>query len=144
MNTVRVDTDPLLYRLGDATARLWGEINYERRQQFFQERLTPGEMKETGRKYYYKYRDLLKGNASQVIRKNDGDWRSFFKPLELKKQKRLPPHIRKILPPGNWKDRALRKRRLIVTVGSDRYYNLKVPPFGAGMVFICSVSFCIL
>jgi len=37
MNSIRVDADPLLYRLGDATARLWNEISYERRQLFFRE-----------------------------------------------------------------------------------------------------------
>ncbi len=125
-NTVRVEADPLLYKLGNASAKLWNELNYEKRQLFFRGELTPEKMKEAGRKYYYKYRDLLKVNAGQVIRLNDGAWRSFFKLLKLKKQGKLPPHIRKVSPPGYWKDRALGKRRLITIIRSDRYYVEKV------------------
>jgi len=56
-------------------------------------------MKEINRRYYYKYRDLLKVNAGQVIRKNNGEQRSFFELLKLKKHGRLPPFAKRISPP---------------------------------------------
>jgi|GEM_PF-2357320 len=33
-NTVSVEADPPLYKLGNASAKLWNEINYEKRQAF--------------------------------------------------------------------------------------------------------------
>ncbi|MGC9149393.1 MAG: hypothetical protein ACP5GI_08165 [Sulfolobales archaeon] len=103
-STVRVDADPLFFR---------GELAWDK-------------IKEINRRYYHKYKDILKVNAGQVMRKNDSDWRSFFKLLKLKKQGKLPPHIRKVSPPGYWKNRALGKRRLIILIRSDRYYVEKI------------------
>jgi len=102
------------------------EVRYEKRQLFFRGELAWDKIREINSRYYHKYKDVLKVNAGQVIRKNDSCWRSFFELLELKKQGKLPPHIRKVSPPGYWKDRALGKRKLIIIIRSDRYYIEKV------------------
>jgi len=50
-----------LRRLADATAKLWNEVNYERRRRFFQQHLV--DFKSTWGKYYEKYKGLLGVNA---------------------------------------------------------------------------------
>jgi transposase len=50
-----------LRRLADACARLWNELNYERRQQFFQQQHV--DFKGTWNKYYEKYKKILSVNA---------------------------------------------------------------------------------
>jgi len=65
---------------------------------------------------------ILGFNAQAVIQKNDEAWKAFFKQLDLKKQSKLPPHIRKFSPPGYWKDRETGKKEMHIFVRSDRYY----------------------
>jgi putative transposase len=86
--------------IGLTCARLFNELNYEKRQAFFKGGLTPEKNYEINRKYYYKYNKTLGVNAQAVIQKNDEAWNAFFKQLDLRKQRRLPPHIRKLSPPG--------------------------------------------
>jgi putative transposase len=50
-----------LRRLADACARLYNEVNYERRRQFFQQHLV--DFKSTWDKYYEKYKKILGVNA---------------------------------------------------------------------------------
>ena len=50
-----------LRRLADACARLWNEVNYERRRQFF--RGEKVDFKGTWDKYYGKYKNVLGVNA---------------------------------------------------------------------------------
>ncbi len=111
--------------LGDATARLWNELTYEKRRLFFRGELTWDRIREIDSRYYHRYKDVLKVNAGQVIKKSDAGWRSYFELLKLKKHGRLLPFIKKISPPGYWRDRAL-GRRLIVIIRSDRYYVERV------------------
>jgi putative transposase len=111
-----------LMGIGLTCARLWNELNYEKRQAFFDGELTPEKYYEISRKYYYRYNETLGVNAQAVIQKNDEAWNVFFMQLDLKKQGRLPPHIRKVSPPGYWKDRLTGKREIHIFVRSDRYY----------------------
>ena len=69
------DNDERLLRdLLDASASLWNELNYERRQQFFD-----GESVWDTADYRKQYVDVLgSGTAQQVIRKNKSAWKSFF------------------------------------------------------------------
>ena len=69
------DVDERLLRdLLDASASLWNELNYERRQQFFD-----GESVWDTADYRKQYVDVLgSGTAQQVIRKNKSAWKSFF------------------------------------------------------------------
>jgi transposase len=64
---------------------------------------------------------MLGVNAQAVMQKNNEDWNSFFSLLRLKKEGKLPPHMRRVSPPGYWKDRDTGKRKLIIVIRQDRY-----------------------
>jgi putative transposase len=78
------------------SSRLWNEVNYARRQVFFEKEGV--DLKTTYKKFY----KMLIGSATaqQVLNKNDEAWRSFFKLLKIKKGGRLPSFITKVNPPG--------------------------------------------
>jgi putative transposase len=114
--------EEMLFNIGLTSVRLWNELNYEKRQLFFRDSLTPEKREEINRKYYHKYKKVLGVNAGQVINKNEETWDSFFELLKLKRQGRLPPHIRKISPPGYWKDRVTGKKKIYMLIRNDRYY----------------------
>ena len=62
-----------LRRLADISAKLFNEVNYERRQEFFHEGRV--NFKGTYDKYYGKYRgELGSANAQQVLNKNNEAW----------------------------------------------------------------------
>jgi len=68
------EDEQLLRELLDASASLWNELNYERRQQFFD-----GESVWDTADYRKQYVGVLgSATAQQVIRKNSEAWRSFF------------------------------------------------------------------
>jgi hypothetical protein len=94
-----------LMGIGLTCTRLFNELNYEKRQAFFKGELTPEKYYEINRKYYYRYNEVLGVNAQAVIQKNDEAWNAFYEQLDLKKQGRLPLYIRKVSPPGYWKDK---------------------------------------
>jgi len=110
-----------LLRLADASAKLFNEVNYERRQQFFKAQRI--DFKGTWNECYEKYKSILGVNAQAVMQKNNEAWSSFFSLLRLKKQGRLPPHITHVSPPSYWKDRENKKkrRRKVLVVRQDRY-----------------------
>jgi transposase len=109
-----------LRRLANISAKLYNEINYERRQQFFKQHEV--DFKSTYDKYYQKYKDKLgSASAQQVINKNNEAWDSFFKLLKLKKEGKLPLFIKRVSPPGYWKDKDTKKKKLILVVREDNY-----------------------
>ena len=114
--------EKMLFNIGLTCVRLWNELNYEKRQLFFKNDLTPEKREEINRRYYHKYKNFLGVNAGQIINKNEETWESFFELLKMKKQGRLPPHIRKISPPGYWKDRITGKKKIHILIRNDRYY----------------------
>ncbi|TKX77965.1 IS200/IS605 family transposon protein TnpB, partial [Halorubrum sp. SD626R] len=64
----------LLLDLLDASASLWNELNYERRQQFFD-----GDSVWNTADYRKQYVDVIgSATAQQIIRKNKSAWQSFF------------------------------------------------------------------
>jgi len=68
----------LLRKLLDASASLWNELTYERRQRFFAD-----ESIWSAPDLYDRYKGVLSATtAQQVRRKNDAAWRSFFALLE--------------------------------------------------------------
>ncbi|WP_240938816.1 hypothetical protein [Metallosphaera hakonensis] len=107
-----------LRKLADTSARLFNEVNYERRQQFFHEGKI--DLKGTWDKYYEKYKTTLGVNAQAVMQKNNEAWSSFFSLLKMKKRGRLP-HVNHVSPPRYWKDRESERRKLILMVRQDRY-----------------------
>ena len=66
----RYEQETLFY-IGLACARLWNELNYEKRQAFFNRELSPGKRDEINKRYYHKYKGVLGVNAGQVVNKND-------------------------------------------------------------------------
>jgi len=108
-----------LKKLANTSAKLFNEVNYERRQQFFQQQRV--DFKGTWDKYYEKYREELGVNAQAVMQKNNEAWNSFFSLLKLKKEGKLPPHMKRVSPPRYWKDRETEKRKFLLVVRQDRY-----------------------
>jgi len=80
-------------------------------------------LKETYKEYYEKYKKLI-GSATtqQILNKNNEAWHAFFELLKLKGEGKLPPFIKKLSPPGYWKDKTLGKREEMIIIRSDRYY----------------------
>jgi len=106
-----------LRKLADTSARLFNEVNYERRQQFFQQHQV--DFQGTSQKYYEKYKGILgSANAQQVLNKNNEAWSSFFSLINLKK-KGKPPHMNHVSPPRYLKKE--KKRKLILVIRQDRY-----------------------
>lgn len=71
----------LLLELLDASAALWNELNYHRRQAFLNDEDVWQSVSKS--KYEEKFKGVLGSViAQQVIRKNDEAWRSFFAQLE--------------------------------------------------------------
>ena len=105
--------EEILFDIGLTSVRLWNELNYEKRQLFFKNDLTPEKRIEINRKYYHKYKNFLGVNAGQIINKNEEAWESFFELLKMKKHGRLPPHIKKFLRQDIGKIRSQVKRRSI-------------------------------
>ena len=109
-----------LRRLANTSAKLFNEVNYERRQQFFHEGRV--DLKGTYDKYYEKYKDELgSANTQQVLNKNNEAWSSFFSLLKLRKENKLPPHMSRVSPPRYWKDGETGERKLLLVVRQDRY-----------------------
>jgi putative transposase len=108
-----------LKRLANISAKLWNELNYERRQQFFNHQRV--DFKGTRDKYYEKYKRMLGVNAQAVMQKNNEAWNTFFSLLKLRREGKLPLHMKRASPPGYWKDRDTGRRRLIIVIRQDRY-----------------------
>jgi putative transposase len=137
MRTVRLRLLPSgsqerrLRRIGDATARLWNELNYARLVQY---RATGRvDFKGTGHEYYHRYKGILGVNAGQVISLNNWAWLSYFRLRRIYEQGELPEFMGKPSPPGFWKDRLLGRRELIILVRNDRYY---IEPINGGEGYI--------
>ncbi|MFP3297752.1 MAG: transposase, partial [Thermocladium sp.] len=108
-----------LRRLANACARLYNEVNYERRQQYFSGNGV--DFRGTWSKYYEKYKKTLGVNAQAVLQRNNEAWNAFLHLLRLRREGKLPPHMRRVSPPGYWKDEATGRRRPILVVRQDRY-----------------------
>ena len=117
----------------DASAALWNETNYARRQAFFSDDGSVWDA-DTG-KLEGKYKGILSSSvAQQIIRKNSEAWRSF---LSLNEKCRTGELNERLSPPGYWSNeddgRVLRtfvrndqytiefgkRSRLEVPIGSD-------------------------
>jgi transposase len=106
-----------LRKLSNISAKLFNELNYERRQQFFHEKKV--DFNKTWNKYYKKYKEELKVNAQAIMQKNNEAWSSFFS--LIKKEGKLPKNIKHIKPPGYWIDKDTKKRKLLLVIRQDRY-----------------------
>jgi len=97
----------LLDELLDASASLWNELNFERRQEYFE-----GESIWDTEDYRKQYVGVLgSGTAQQVIRKNTEAWRSFFAVQEDGEE---------TAPPGYWGNED-EGRELRTYIRNDQY-----------------------
>ncbi len=105
------------------SATLWNKLNYVRRQMLFKKcfRWNRGVDE-----LYNSFKKILGSVVTQeIIRKNDEAWRSFFKLKRMLREHRLPPHIRRVWPPGYWKDRNSGRKRLMTVLRCDTYKIIK-------------------
>ncbi|ELY68194.1 transposase [Natrinema pellirubrum DSM 15624] len=99
--------EQLLHELLDASASLWNELTYERRQNFFD-----GESVWDTADYRKQYVGVLgSATAQQVIRKNSEAWRSFFAAREDGED---------AAPPGYWGNED-EGRELRTFIRNDQY-----------------------
>jgi len=112
------DTGARLKALCSLASKLWNEVNYARRRQFFGNKGV--DLKATYKEFYGKYKALIgSATAQQVLNKNNEAWKSFFNLLKAKKEGKLPPFIMKINPPGDKKKG--KSRMLWVVLRNDQY-----------------------
>ena len=110
-NTFIIEDVPSLRGLADGCARLWNEVNYERRQAYIRYRKFSWHPKHL----YEKYAPIVgSAVAQQIINKNNEAWRGFFKLKRLEAQGRLPLHITRVSMPRYWKRNGGRELRVIV------------------------------
>ncbi|HII67676.1 MAG TPA: transposase [Thermococcaceae archaeon] len=109
------EQEKALFELADAGAKVWNEVNYLRRQQFFNHE--PVDFNRTEKIVYEKYKDEI-GSATvqQIARKNAEAWRSFFS--LIKKRKELPKWLRP-KPPNYLKEEG--KRKPLIVLRNDQY-----------------------
>ena len=126
-----------LHRLSEASARLWNRANYQRRQAFFHKRRTPSYPFQCN---YFKddpdFKLLGTCKAQALLQKLAEAWGSFFEllQLKLKKEGRLPKHIRNVKPPRYWKDRKTQRLKPKgIFVRNDGYWmDERVVSIGIG------------
>ncbi len=112
------DAEAKLKALCSLSSKLWNEVNYARRQQFFMGNRV--DLKGTYKEFYGKYKMLIgSATAQQVLNKNNEAWRSFFNLLKARKEERLPPFITRVNPPG-YKKKG-NSRILWVVLRNDQY-----------------------
>ncbi len=111
-------TEEKLKAMCSLASKLWNEVNYARRRQFFETKHV--DLKGTYKYFYNKYKMLI-GSATtqQILNKNNEAWRSFFALLKARKEKRLPSFMAKIHPPGYMK--RGRSRVLWLVLRNDHY-----------------------
>ncbi len=100
------------------SAKLWNEVNYARRRQFFEKKGV--DLESTYKQYYDRYKQLI-GSATtqQILNKNNEAWRSFFSLLRKKRRGELPSFITRVSPPGYKKQGS--SRALWTVLRNDQY-----------------------
>jgi len=112
------DTQAKLKALCSLSSKLWNEVNYVRRQQFFGNKRV--DLKETYKEFYEKYKKLIgSATAQQILNKNNEAWSSFFDLLKAKIEGKLPSFVTKVSPPG-YKKKG-KSRELWVVLRNDQY-----------------------
>lgn len=97
--------------MADNCARLWNEVNFERRQAYIHYK----KFEQYPKHLYREYAPLVGSTiAQQAIRKNNKAWRSFLALKRLEKIGKLSPHIKNVSMPRYWKRNGRREFRVIV------------------------------
>jgi len=98
------------WELADGCARLYNEVNFERRQAYIHYRRFEWYPKHL----YRKYAPLIgSATAQQIINKNNEAWRSLFALKRLEAEGKLPKHITRVSMPRYWKS-GRREHRMVV------------------------------
>ncbi|MHA1685941.1 MAG: RNA-guided endonuclease InsQ/TnpB family protein, partial [Candidatus Heimdallarchaeaceae archaeon] len=106
-----------LRELANNCSKMWNEINYKRRKAFFEGKIVWNTEEE-----YKKYKKLVgAATAQQIIIKNNEAWKSFFAILKKKRKGKLPNNIKKVKPPGYWKNRKKKRRVMKILIRCDCY-----------------------
>jgi putative transposase len=104
-----------LRRRATSCAKLWNEVNYQRRQAY-----TNYQPIDWNSQTYKKYVPHVgSSTAQQVVRKNSEAWRSFLVLKRLERLGKLPPHVKKVSPPGYWKRDG--RYELVILCRNDSY-----------------------
>ena len=112
------ETEKRLRQLCDLSSKLWNEVNYARLRMWLEKKGI--DFEGTYREFYEKYKPLIgSATAQTIIRKNNNAWRNFFRLLELRREGRLPPFMKKVNPPGFGKRNG--SRTLWTVIRKDRY-----------------------
>ena len=118
-NTFVIEGCPALCELAENCARLYNEVNFDRRQAYIRYKRFEWYPKHL----YEKYAPLIgSATAQQIINKNNEAWRSFLALKRLEVEGRLPEHItslnaqileekRQKGAEDNYKERLLQDRR---------------------------------
>ena len=109
------EAERVLFELADTGAKVWNEVNYLRRRQFFNHEKV--DFNKTEKIVYEKYkREIGSATVQQLARKNAEAWRSFF--TLIKKRKELPKWFRP-RPPDYQKESERRKPTIVLR--NDQY-----------------------
>ena len=109
------EAERILFQLADTGAKVWNEVNYLRRQQFFNHEKV--DFNKTEKAIYEKYKcEIGSATVQQICRKNTESWRSFF--TLIKKRKELPEWM-KPKPPNYQKENN--KRKSLIILRNDQY-----------------------
>ena len=109
------EVERILFELADAGAKVWNEVNYLRRQQFFNHEKV--DFNKTEKIVYEKYKhEIGSATVQQICRKNAEAWRSFFS--LIKKRRELPKWL-KSKPPNYQKEDG--RRKPLIVLRNDQY-----------------------
>ncbi|AHL23229.1 RNA-guided endonuclease InsQ/TnpB family protein [Thermococcus nautili] len=106
-----------LHQLADTEAKVWNQVNYLRRQQFFKEQIV--DFNKTEKTVYDEFkREIGSATVQQICRKNAEAWRSFFSLLRKKRNGELPNWL-KPKPPNYLKENG--RRKPLIVLRNDQY-----------------------
>jgi len=109
------EVERILFKLADTGAKVWNEVNYLRRQLFFNHEIV--DLNKTEKAVYEKYKhEIGSATVQQICRKNAEAWRSFF--TLIKKRKELPKWL-KPKPPNYQKEDG--RRKPLIVLRNDQY-----------------------
>jgi putative transposase len=110
-NTFTIEDNSELWKLAEECARLYNEVNFERRQAYIHYK----PIKWYPKHLYKKYASIIgSATAQQIINKNNEAWKSFLALKRLEGEGRLPEHITKVSMPRYWKKNGRRELRMVI------------------------------
>jgi len=112
------ETEKRLKQLCDLSSKLWNEVNYARLGMFLEKKGI--DFEGTYREFYERYKPLIgSATAQTILLRNGNAWKAFFRLLELRREGRLPPFMKKVSPPGFGKRNG--SRTLWTAIRKDKY-----------------------